>query len=59
MKAQAPKPVSKQSLTARSAETAKVTTYKDCNGIEVSLSSYIINNYLAPVRILQRKNAIA
>ena len=48
MKAQAPKPVAKQSLTARSAETAKVTTYKDCNGIEVSLSSYIINKYLAP-----------
>ena len=49
MKATAPKPVAnKQNLAVRSAETAKVTTYKDSNGNEVSLSSYIINNYLAP-----------
>lgn len=49
MKASAPKPTAnKQSIAVRSSDAVKVTTYKDCNGNEVSLSSFIINSFLAP-----------
>lgn len=47
MKATAPKPVAKQSIAVRDANDAP-TVYKDIDGNEVSLSQYVVNNYISP-----------
>lgn len=49
MRGKVPTPMpQKQSLAVKEASTEKPTVYKDSNGQEVSLSTFIINKYLAP-----------